>query len=128
MNGWLPGWKANSQKHEDFVPEAALHSAIRISFKKSLTMAAGRARHEKNKLYILPNLPAAALTAGIALQGCAPETPSTVFQMAKQQEVSHAAVQTHQPNQLKKQPCIICSSLLSKMSFDPNSLEHGRGG
>jgi len=77
MNGRLPGWKANFQKHEDFVPEAALHSLIRISFKKSLTMGAGRARREKNKLYLMPNFPAAALTVGIALQVCTPETLST---------------------------------------------------
>lgn len=77
MNGWLPGWKASFQKHEDFVPEAALHSLIRISFKKSLTMGAGRVRHEKSKLYLMLNLPAAALTVGIALQVCTPETHST---------------------------------------------------
>lgn len=59
--------RANFPKHEDFVPEAALRSLIRISIKKSLTVGAGRARHEKNKLYLMPNLPAAALTGGIAL-------------------------------------------------------------
>lgn len=95
MDGCLPGWKANFQKHEDFVPEAALRSLIKISFKKSLTVGAGRARHETNKFYLMPNLPAAALTAGTSLQICAPETHSTVTRIAKQQQVWSAAILIH---------------------------------
>lgn len=77
----------NFKKHKNFVPEAALLSLIRISFRKSLTVGAGRTRREKNKLYLMPNLPAAALTAGIALQICVSETQHRVTQMAKQWEV-----------------------------------------
>lgn len=36
-------------------------------------MGAGRTTREKNKLYLMPNIPAAALTAGIALQVCVSE-------------------------------------------------------
>lgn len=95
MDGWLPGWKVNFQKHEDSVPEAALHSLIRISFKKSLTMGAGGARRDKNKLCLMPILPAAALAVGIALQACTPDTHSRVTQTVKQREAWYAETQIH---------------------------------
>lgn len=84
MKERLPGWKANFEKYEDFIPQAALLSLIRISFRKSLNVAAGRTRREN---YQMPNLPVAALTAGIALQVCDSETQHRLKRTAKQWEV-----------------------------------------